>query len=203
MRNQDNIKELLTLHPDCIGFIFYAKSARFVGEELAADYLLSIPAETQKVGVFVNENQESILAIVQKYRLNVVQLHGEEPPELCRQLKKADLMVWKAFALDENFNFSEIAAYEGTCDFYLFDTKGQQYGGNGTTFNWDILENYTLATPFFLSGGIDLDHVPEIKKLKLQKLKGIDINSRFEKSPALKDNAKIAAFFKQLRQVEA
>ncbi|GEO04676.1 N-(5'-phosphoribosyl)anthranilate isomerase [Adhaeribacter aerolatus] len=200
MRQPENIQEILALKPDYLGFIFYPKSTRFVGDEIPADSLKNMPATTCKVGVFVNETYETIRQTAEKYKLEAVQLHGEELPELCQQLKETGLLVLKAFSVDDAFAFETLEAYEGTCDYYLFDTKGNDYGGNGVRFNWDILKNYQGETPFFLSGGIDLAHVDQIKRLELPLLKGIDINSRFELSPALKDSAKVQAFFGKIRQ---
>jgi phosphoribosylanthranilate isomerase len=198
MRAPENIAALLALQPDFLGFIFYPKSARYVGEELAVELLQGFPAATKKVGVFVNARPEPILAAVSRYHLDAVQLHGEESPQLCRQLKEQGLLVFKAFPVDEDFDFESLSAYEGCCDFYLFDTKGPHYGGNGRPFNWDVLKRYRFETPFFLSGGIDLEHAEQLKGLSLPALKGIDINSRFESGPALKDVGKVAAFFKRL-----
>jgi phosphoribosylanthranilate isomerase len=200
MRSAANMQEVIALEPDYLGLIFYPKSARFVGEKLDAEFLSNLPTQTKKVGVFVNETIANILAAVAKYKLEAVQLHGKETPALCKELKEKNLIVLKAFSVDDYFDFNQLEAYEGTCDYYLFDTKGQQYGGNGTTFNWEILDQYRYITPFFLSGGIDLDHAAEIKKLKLPLLKGIDINSKFEISPALKDANKIKSFFEQVRE---
>jgi phosphoribosylanthranilate isomerase len=198
MRAPDNIAALLNLEPDFLGFIFYPGSTRYVGETLAPAALQHLPGRTKKVGVFVNAREDEILAAVTTYQLEAVQLHGEEKPELCRQLRKQGLLVFKAFPVDDDFDFGSLKPYEGSCDYYLFDTKGQQYGGNGTAFNWEILKEYTGATPFFLSGGIGPEHAGLINSLSLPALKGIDINSRFEISPALKDVGKVAAFFKEL-----
>ena len=200
MRQRENIQAILALQPDLIGFIFYPKSARFVGDELTTALLNEVPATTQKVGVFVNATADTILTAVHTYNLNAVQLHGQESPDFCRQLRATGLVILKAFAVDENFDFKEIAPYEGSCDYYLFDTKGQAHGGNGVRFNWDILKEYTWQTPFFLSGGIDLEHAAQIKTLTLPLLRGIDINSRFEISPALKDSNKVQSFFRKIRR---
>jgi phosphoribosylanthranilate isomerase len=198
MRAPDNIAALLNLEPDFLGFIFYPGSSRYVGESLPPAALQGLPGKTKKVGVFVNAGELEIGAAVARYQLEAVQLHGEEKPDLCRQLRKQGLLVFKAFPIDDNFYFESLKPYEGSCDFYLFDTKGLQYGGNGTAFNWDILKNYTGATPFFLSGGIGPDDAGLINSLALPALKGVDINSRFEISPALKDVGKVASFFKEL-----
>ena len=202
MRAPENIRALLELKPDFLGFIFYPGSSRYVGAGLDAALLHQFPAHTRKVGVFVNAGPESILAAAREYGLEAVQLHGEESPALCRQLRNQGLLVFKAFSIGEGFDFSSLAAYEGSCDFYLFDTKGPQYGGNGTTFNWDVLTGYNLATPFFLSGGVNLEHAAQLSKLSLPALAGIDINSRFETKPGMKDVGKVAAFFKNLSQGE-
>ncbi|KAA5544801.1 phosphoribosylanthranilate isomerase [Adhaeribacter rhizoryzae] len=202
MRQAENIEAILALKPDYLGFIFYPKSSRFVGEELPAEILNQIPTSTQKVGVFVNEPVANILEKVRKYKLDAVQLHGEESPAMCQELKAASLIVLKAFSVDDAFDFNTLKPYEGTCHYYLFDTKGKEYGGNGVRFNWEILKNYSGETPFFMSGGIDLEHAAQIKALELPLLKGIDINSRFELSPALKDSNKVASFFRQIREPE-
>ena len=202
MRQAENIGSILALQPDYLGFIFYPKSSRYVGEELSDGILNEVPTSTRKVGVFVNESIANILEKVKNYKLDAVQLHGEEKPDVCRDLKNCGLIVLKAFSVDDAFEFERLQPYEGTCHYYLFDTKGKEYGGNGVRFNWEVLEKYTGETPFFLSGGIDLEHVAQIKALDLPLLKGIDINSRFELSPAFKDSNKVAAFFKQIRQQE-
>ena len=200
MRDKGNILDLMQLQPDWLGFIFYAKSVRYAEDVMVADDVKALPATIKKVGVFVNENFEAIREKIEKYQLDAVQLHGEELPALCRQLTNTgNIMVIKAFSVDDAFDFAKLAPYEGSCDYYLFDTKGKQYGGNGTTFNWNILQNYTGQTPFFLSGGIDLEHATEIKRLELPLLKGIDINSRFELSPGLKDIKKVKTFIEQVR----
>jgi phosphoribosylanthranilate isomerase len=198
MRATENIMAMLALQPDFLGFIFYPGSARFVGQDLDAQLLHRFPKHTKKVGVFVNAGPDTILEAVRKYQLEAVQLHGEESPELCRQFKNEGLLVFKAFPVDDDFDFERLRFFEGSCDFYLFDTKGQQYGGTGMTFDWAVLKRYTGSTPFFLSGGIDLEHAAQINTLSLPALKGIDINSRFETAPALKDVGKVAAFFKSL-----
>lgn len=199
MREPENIDEIVRLQPQWLGFIFYPKSARYVGSALNINYMDSLPAAIKKVGVFVNEKVDTIREVVEKYNLQAVQLHGEEPPEVCQELKTAGITVLKAFPVDDAFDFARLLPFEGTCNYFLFDTKGPQYGGNGTTFNWNILKNYTGITPYFLSGGISPEHAKEIKKLNLPLLAGIDINSRFELRPGLKDVPKITAFIEQIR----
>ncbi|MDQ4140612.1 MAG: phosphoribosylanthranilate isomerase [Bacteroidota bacterium] len=200
MRDQENISELVALQPDYIGFIFYSKSARYAGEKLQAEVAKQLPASVQKVGVFVNELLETILTTAEKFELQAVQLHGDETPALCAQVRQTGLLVLKAFALSDYFDFQILEAYEGTCDYYLFDTKGPQYGGNGQTFNWEILNNYYLKTPFFLSGGLDIEHAPAIKTGRWPLLRGIDINSRFELEPGLKDILKVKQMLTAFRE---
>ncbi len=200
MREPENIGELVALQPDYIGFIFYPKSARYAGEKLNPEYMKHLPATVQKVGVFVNEALKSILATTEKFGLQAVQLHGNETPELCSRLRQAGFLVLKAFALDDDFDFKILESYEGTCDYYLFDTKGQQHGGNGFTFNWQILNNYHLETPFFLSGGLDLEHASIIKAGRWPQLQGIDINSRFELEPGLKNISKVKKMLTAFRK---
>jgi phosphoribosylanthranilate isomerase len=199
MREPDNIAEIVQLQPQWLGFIFYAQSARYVGSELDTNYLKSLPAGIKKVGVFVNEAVETMREVVEKYNLQAVQLHGEESPAVCQKLKNTGITVLKAFPVDDAFDFNSLVPYDGTCNYFLFDTKGPQYGGNGATFNWEILKNYAGKTPFFLSGGISPEHAAEIKKLDLPLLAGLDINSRFELRPALKDVPKVTAFIEQIR----
>ncbi|QMU29244.1 phosphoribosylanthranilate isomerase [Adhaeribacter radiodurans] len=200
MREPENINELVTLQPDLIGFIFYSKSSRFAGEKLQAKALKQLPATVQKVGVFVNELLTTILATAEKFELQAVQLHGNETPTLCAKVRQSGLLVLKAFALSDDFDFTVLEAYEGTCNYYLFDTKGPQYGGNGQTFNWEVLNNYCFQTPFFLSGGLDLDHAPAIKAGRWPLLRGIDINSRFELEPGLKDISKVKQMLTAFRE---
>ncbi|MDX1829023.1 MAG: phosphoribosylanthranilate isomerase [Lutibacter sp.] len=194
MRDAENIQSLLALKPDFIGFIFYNKSKRFVEGFPQVDF----PKGIKKVGVFVNENIDVILDKVKKYQLNVVQLHGNETPEYCAKLHYYKLEVIKAFSVDENFNFNSILAYENSCNYFLFDTKGTNYGGNGIKFNWEILQKYRGNVPFLLSGGISKNDVSEIQKIMHSAFEGVDINSGFEIEPALKNINEIKEFKENL-----
>lgn len=190
MRESENISELMTLKPDYIGFIFYDKSKRFV-----ADFpQIEIPSTTKKVGVFVNETIEEIGEKVQKYDLDFVQLHGNETPEFCEKLASKNIKIIKAFSVGENFDFSVTKPFEKHVALFLFDTKGNNYGGNGIKFNWDLLQNYTEKTSFLLSGGISKNDAAEIKKFKHPVFLGIDINSGFELEPGLKNIKEIKEF---------
>ena len=181
MKYSENIGETAEILPDYMGFIFYEKSLRFFEGNLP-----ELPNSVQKVGVFVNAPISDILQKIKKYNLQLVQLHGNESPEICEILKIIDIQVIKVFSVDDNFNFETLAPYETVCDYFLFDTKGENQGGNGTTFNWEILQNYPSKKPFFLSGGIGLEQIKRIKELNLP-IYAIDVNSKFETKPGLKN----------------
>jgi phosphoribosylanthranilate isomerase len=198
MKFSGNIKDLAGLSPDYMGFIFYDKSKRFVFNELDKDQLLLLDNKISKVGVFVNEKVETMVEIAKKFGFKTIQLHGDESPEVCRQIKEADISVIKAFSIDENFDFSFLEPYKQHCDYFLFDTKGVDYGGNGKRFNWEVLKKYNNEVPFFLSGGIDLMNAEEIKNLIGLNIHAIDINSCFETQPGLKDINKISQFIRKL-----
>ncbi|MBO6005416.1 MAG: phosphoribosylanthranilate isomerase [Paludibacteraceae bacterium] len=186
MREAANIKELAALSPDFMGFIFYPPSSRFVST-IDENTIKSIPKKIRKVGVFVNENVLKIKDIAKNFRLDVIQLHGDESPDVCMKLKSEGYVVIKAFHIASADDFSDMLDYEGTCDYFHFDTKTQGYGGSGMTFDWTFLDRYTGQTPFLLSGGIRLESVQDLWKLNHPKLAGFDINSGFEVKPALKD----------------
>lgn len=202
MRDSDNIRELLALAPDFMGFIFYDKSLRFVGDELDADLLKSFPRSVKKVGVFVNASPDYILRSVKKYDLQYVQLHGTETPDFCRNLRNRGVSIIKAFSVDESFNFSMINNYKPSCDFFLFDAKGDQFGGNGITFDWSLMNRYDNEKPFFISGGIDAGTLDSLEKIKHLKLYGVDINSKVELSPGLKDTVLVKTIMTALKPVE-
>ena len=193
MKYPDNIRQLLELKPDFIGFIFYKKSKRYVGHNLNIKKL-NIPESIKKVGVFVNTTIGDIKEKIKEYQLDFVQLHGDESPEFCKKLKQTGIKINKAFQVDEDFNFSVLKRYETVCDYYLFDTKTKLYGGSGKKFNWKILEKYDNQKLFFLSGGIDLEDVDAINKLKNLNIFAIDINSKFEIEPGIKNIKKIEKF---------
>ena len=181
MKYPKNILEVSELLPDYLGFIFYEKSSRYFDDEIP-----EIPKSVKKVGVFVNATLDEIMSKIKKYNLDLIQLHGNESPAFCQILKKENIQIIKVFSVDDDFDFEILNQYENVCDFFLFDTKGKLHGGNGVTFNWNILEKYTSQKPLFLSGGIGIEEIDKIKKLDLP-IFAIDVNSKFEKEPGLKN----------------
>lgn len=181
MKHEENIQEVAQLHPDYMGFIFYKKSPRYFD-----GYLPILPQPTQKIGVFVDAYLDDILDKVRRYNLQFVQLHGNETPDFCKLFQQTDAKVIKVFSVDDAFDFEVIKPYEKVCDYFLFDTKGEKPGGNGTPFNWQILSNYSSTKPFFLSGGIGLEDIEAIKKLNVP-IHAIDVNSKFEIEPGIKN----------------
>ena len=190
MRDPNNIAELIQVQPDFIGFIFHSKSPRNVTEKLGID----IPDHIIPVGVFVEESEKFILQKAATYQLKAIQLHGYESPQFCEKLKASGLIVIKAFNIHKAFDFEMLKEYASYCDYFLFDAFGKNAGGNGITFNWQLLSNYLGETPFFLSGGIDETMALTINKISHPQFIGVDINSGFEMSPALKDIEKIKNF---------
>ncbi|HCY42074.1 MAG TPA: N-(5'-phosphoribosyl)anthranilate isomerase [Prolixibacteraceae bacterium] len=200
MRDPENVSGVVAVRPNFIGFIFYPKSKRFVGFEPVPEILDDIPDSVKKVGVFVDETPEKVLDIYRNWKLDVVQLHGHETPDYCRQIQSSGITVFKAFSVDESFDFTILEAYSTVCDYFLFDTKGQLPGGTGQKFNWQLLDNYNGDVPFFLSGGIGPDDLEAIQNFEHPRWRGIDINSGFEISPALKDVIKVKNFIAEVRK---
>jgi phosphoribosylanthranilate isomerase len=180
-----NTAEVAMLQPDYLGFIFYEKSPRnFEG------VIPKLPNTIKKVGVFVNATKENVIEKIRIYKLNVIQLHGEETPQFCKELKsEVDTKIIKVFSVKDAFDFSILEPYEDVVDYYLFDTKGKEKGGNGIIFNWDILKHYPSTKPFILSGGIGSNVIEDLKKFITSSLPlyAIDVNSKFETKPGLKN----------------
>lgn len=196
MRDAANIREVAELGPDFMGFIFYARSPRYVGEDFA---MPALPEGIQKTGVFVNEPVENVLRLAGQYGLNYVQLHSDETPAYCAEIKKAGLKILKAFAVDAAFDFGQLKAFEGVVDFFLFDTKGDGYGGHGRAFDWGVLSGYEGNTPFLVAGGVSNDNIGELLKLEHPLFYGIDVNSRYEISPGMKDVGALREIFFKLK----
>jgi len=199
MRTDANIREVANLGVDFMGFIFYEKSPRCAVPALSPRTLDQLPPSVLKVGVFVDETTATIRQRVVEYALDLVQLHGHESPAQCAELRATGILVIKSFSVGEEFDFAQTAPYVECCNYFLFDTKGPALGGNGTTFNWQLLASYNLSVPYFLAGGLDLAHAHELQTLRLPGLFGIDLNSRFELSPGEKDVAKLRQLFQRLR----
>ena len=199
LRDPENIREIAALQPDFMGFIFYPNSPRYVGQ-LDAGSLTSLPTSIKKTGVFVNENLENILTAISKYNLDAVQLHGADNKKLCRKIRQeAKTMVIKVFPIMDASNFRVTGDYEDVADFFLFDTKTDLYGGSGQKFNWNILQEYTGNKSFLLSGGIGADDVKALRAIEHPLLAGVDLNSKFELKPGLKNVALLKQFIDELK----
>jgi len=214
-----NPEEVASLQPDYLGFIFWEPSPRYFSGEMP-----QLPNSIKKVGIFVDAPLDEVLQKVKQYQLNAVQLHGKESAGYCKELKQGFLsfraesrnhkdettkQVWsdefeiiKVFSIKDDFNFDVLKDYEEVCDYYLFDTKGKLPGGNGYTFDWSVLENYPSNKPYFLSGGIGLDSKEKLNEfLKSPASKhcfAIDVNSRFETAPGLKNIDDLNLFIESL-----
>ncbi len=207
MKYEDNITQIAALQPDYLGFIFWKPSKRFFEGPMPI-----IADSIKKIGVFVDASVSEVVHTIGKYNLQGVQLHGSESPEYCQALREVELFkgpfegvsnkysfdIIKAFSIKDDFDFSQLKAYESVCDYFLFDTKGALPGGNGFTFNWEVLKKYTSTTPFFLSGGIGLEEKEKVaaflKTAAAKYCHAIDVNSRFELRPGEKDIQKIKEF---------
>jgi phosphoribosylanthranilate isomerase len=199
MRDQENILSVASLSPDYMGFIFYSKSPRYVGEEFATP--VAFPHSIKRVGVFVDENIDRLQEIVLRHDLDYVQLHGQESVELCKEMKLSGIGVIKVFSIDRDFDFAETLPFKPYVDFFLFDTKGKYRGGNAVAFDWKVLENYDQDVPFFLSGGISIENVQGIKSLSQMNLHALDVNSGVEVSAGLKDINKIERIKLQMKDI--
>ena len=189
MRDAENIVSVASLCPQYMGFIFYQKSPRFVGESF--DIPVNLPASIKRVGVFVNESDAVIIVKGKSLKLDFVQLHGDESPAQCDELKATGLGVIKVFSIDDDFNFDLTKPYREVVDYFLFDTKGKYYGGNAKAFNWKVLDAYDQEVPFFLSGGLSPDNVNALGDIQKMNLHALDLNSGVEVSPGFKDIEKI------------
>jgi phosphoribosylanthranilate isomerase len=194
MKYSDNILEVGSLLPDYMGFIFWDKSARYFDGTLP-----TLPQSIKKTGVFVDANVEEIIEKVTEYDLQAVQLHGHESVAFCQDLKNTlvnTIEIIKVFSVDDTFDFDQIEPFETVCDYFLFDTKGKLPGGNGTTFDWKVLEQYPSQKPFFLSGGIGLDEIDLVKQILKTDLPifAIDVNSKFEIEAGLKNKEELDRF---------
>ena len=197
MKIPENIEAVAGLNPDYMGFICYDKSPRYVGD-LALDDLQILPASIIKTGVFVNEDILKVKELIDQYGFSAVQLHGSEDSAYCNELRK-QVTVLKAFGVNETFDFDLLENYADSVDYFLFDTKTAAHGGSGQVFDWAVLDRYKLDVPFFLSGGLSADNLSEVKQIKHPAFYGVDLNSRFEVEPGLKNIDKLREAFTLLR----
>jgi len=202
LRDPENLLALMALQPDYVGFIFHETSPRFVGETLDPEVVKNLPRTVKKVGVFVNASIDQIVRTVKRYGLDYAQLHGDETPDFCRNLQFKGVNIIKAFSIDAEFNFTKLNNFKPHCDFFLFDAKGIHRGGNGQAFDWGLLRRYDNEKPFFLAGGIDLDNAEGAAELTGLKLHALDVNSKFETDPGLKDLEKVRQLMEKVNPVE-
>jgi len=201
MRERDNILEIAKLKPDYMGFIFYKASKRYVGEKFKLE---NLDPSIKKVGVFVNQSKEEVLEITNAYGLQVIQLHGTESPEFCSVIKAAmpKIDLWKVFSIGNAEDFASLSKYEKVCDKYLFDTKTEEFGGSGKSFDWQFLQKYTGKKDFLLAGGVSEETAEIAKTIRQQNilLHAIDVNSRVEIEPGVKSVDKILQLLKILEE---
>lgn len=196
MRDADNIRAVSELGIDWMGFIFWAPSSRYVSEKPTF-----LPTRQKRVGVFVDARIEEVKSKADEYALDLIQLHGNESPAFCERLKaNSRQQLIKAFNIATQEDLEQTIPYEGLVDYFLFDTKAKMVGGNGTQFDWSVLSAYQGNTPFLLSGGIGPDDAEKVKNFHHPQLAGIDLNSRFELSPALKDIEKLKQFITEYNE---
>ena len=196
LREQANTEAVAGLMPDYIGLIFYDRSPRYFSGWSQPPRLST---NIKKVGVFVNAEQAFIREKVTQYSLSVIQLHGDELPEFAASLGDLGCNVWKAIPIETVRSFETVKSYAGAVNAVLFDTKTPERGGSGKQFGWDILNSYLDEIPFILSGGISLDDVDRILQIKHPYLMGIDINSKFEIAPGVKDAFLIQTFISAIK----
>lgn len=220
MKYIENMQQVAALNPDYLGFIFYEKSKRnFEG------IIPELPKEIKKTGVFVNEIPEILVSMIEEYQLDAIQLHGDESVEYIKSIREQlefsrisfieqnkgrkkvkkpksyqNLEIIKVFGIKDEFNFDVLQPYLEEVDYFLFDTKGKERGGNGTKFDWSVLEKYPFEKPFFLSGGIGLDDVEQIQIVRKTNLPiyALDVNSKFESKPGVKKIEELKKFKKNV-----
>jgi len=199
MKYPENVKQVAELGPDYIGFIFYNKSARYVGEHPDPEMFESVPERIKKVAVFVNESVERMIDITNRWQINVVQLHGNESIATCERLKTEGKVIIKAIPGEKSSVIAKAKIYAPYVDYFLFDTPTETYGGSGKKFDWRVLHGLEISVPLFLSGGLGPDDAEEIGRADLNNFHAIDLNSGFESSPGKKDTVMLKHFLKQLK----
>ncbi|MDX1315236.1 MAG: phosphoribosylanthranilate isomerase [Eudoraea sp.] len=204
---KENPEAVGALTPDYLGFIFWEPSSRFIPEPPQ-----NLTTDIKRVGVFVDASIPYILKQTKTFGLSLVQLHGKESPDFCAALQKElstpsdskspKVELIKVFSVNDDFDFSILSAYEEVCDYFLFDTKGKLPGGNGYAFNWELLKEYPSKKPYFLSGGIGLEEVPQLirfmESTESRHCHALDVNSKFETAPGNKNIPDLKRFIKQI-----
>ena len=197
------LQQLEGLDIDFAGLIFVKDSPRYAADKIAARDLKHADLDMKKVGVFVNEEYDDIMKVVEAYGLDIVQLHGDESPDLCEDLS-AELEVIKTFRIpaSQKEGVDEIIAdYDTVCDYYLFDTASEDaFGGTGKQFDWKAVSTSKIEKPFFLSGGIGVEDAAKLKAFKHPDFYAVDVNSRFEKEPGIKDMGLLLQFKQALKK---
>ena len=181
-----------------VGLNFYAPSVRYIDPDIDPSVFDVFDENVQRVGVFVREDAETIFDLVAKFKLDYVQLHGDEDPSFCDKIA-AQIPVIKVFRIDETFDFSKISDFE-SAEMYLFDTRTKKFGGSGKQFDWNILDQYSGDKKFLLSGGIGPEDVESIVSINHAQFVGIDINSKFESSPGIKNRDLLLPFLNKLNK---
>ncbi len=197
MTDIDNISSILFLEPDYLGFIFYPKSPRYVVGKFKPEMLSIIPDTVRRVGVFVNSNVAEILQFASQYGLTTIQLHGEETPHTCQRLRDAGFEVIKAFSISSAADFEGVHEYSDSIDYYLFDTKTENYGGSGMAFEWQLVLRQPIRKPWFISGGIGPNNIVAAGQTGAY---GVDLNSKFETAPGIKDYDMLSKALTNLRR---
>lgn len=192
------LQQLEALNIDFAGLIFYEESPRYMKDKLSGKEVKNADFDLKKVGVFVNPEMIDVLDAIDDYGLDVVQLHGDESPQMCEDIG-SEVEVIKAFRLapGENINIDKLVNdYDDVCDYYLFDTAGlkESFGGTGQQFDWNMLSKAKIEKPFFLSGGIGVDDIEKLLLFEHLDFFAVDLNSKFEKEPGVKDMAKLLQF---------
>ena len=199
MKEPGNIRQVASLSPDYMGFIFYPRSPRYAGNLSAAD-LADLPAGIRRAGVFVDLPVDELLPVCRELGIRTVQLHGKESPAYCRTMKYGGLEVIKVFSVAPESPLPDTAAYRDSCDLFLFDTAGKGFGGTGEKFDWKRLGDFPVDKPFLLSGGIGPGDVEQILKIRHPQFYGVDLNSRFEIRPGLKNIDELEKFVDRIRE---
>ncbi|MDE6538243.1 MAG: phosphoribosylanthranilate isomerase [Muribaculaceae bacterium] len=201
MREAGNIKEVAASGIDYMGFIFYPKSPRYCGDALTPEDIATLPAGIVPVAVTVNASEEEIEDIARRLGISAFQLHGSESPESCARLREKGYKIFKAFGIREDEDFSRMLPYVDVTDLFIFDTSSARHGGTGRKFDWSLLKKYRLPQRFLLSGGIGREDAGEINNFLHPCFAGIDLNSKFETEPGLKDAGLLETFLQNLSHI--